>query len=983
MKRLAVVLSTAVVIIGLLPAPAMSATPAAPVTSPSGSRTGGPSVFVGDLTAAQLALVMDSGIDRQEVVARSGESGSTAVEVILGAEQAGALIAAGVPLQSTDRRSAGRPAVFRPYTGPGGLSQEYAAIANQHPTLVKRVIIGKTVQGRDIVALKVTRDANRTTDGTRPAVLYVAAQHGREWISAEMDRRLLHHLIDNYPTDKTIHTIVDTTELWFVPVANPDGYDFTFTDGHRLWRKNLSDNNGDGVIDDGDGVDLDRNFPTQWGYDNEGSSPNPFAETYRGPEAGSEPETRALDGLMDRIGFTFLVDYHSAAERLSYGAGWQVATPSPEDVISRALVGDDARPAVPGSDPSLAAERYSTNGGITDRARAADRTVGFTAEMSSCRTAADSDPDDQFLAEDCASSVDFPDSEALVQAEFEKNIPFALSVARSARNPAHPVSAVDLVAPDFVVDSFDVSYGDPQTVAVTARRDVSSLAVHYRVNGGPEQRTGVREWRGGERYGGSDDLYYGEFRGTIRATEPGDSVEVWFTGTSRSTISAAPPANTRGGGRTVASEHFSYTVHQDGGAVLVLANSSDEAVGAVAALAASGISTAVWDVSAQGVPHDLGVLGHFRAVVWSASENPPENLRVSVRDYLNAGGKVAYFDGTANDNDGAADDFTRYYLGVDGSVARTGPGSVTGTAMPFRDAAYGVGGSSSDQPGVSGVLTATSDALPVEEFPQFRSQISSVYREPTGSPAVPYTGDSYAGARHSDGSYLRLSRKVDLTAVPAFVAPRLGFALSYDTGQDDDSVIVEVHTIGSEDWTTLPEAGGRTTSGVPADCGAGFLLDRHPFLSHYLSPGDPCLPDGSTGSWHRLTGSSGGWQQLAFDLSGYAGQQIEVAISYVTDGGPGGAGIFVDDTTLTVGDEVTVTEGFESGPGPWTVPGAPAGSPPNAGDFVIGPAPPAAASVTTPDTVVLGYRIDQLPDPVQRAAAMAAIAGYLGVRGGR
>ena len=80
---------------------------------------------------------------------------------------------------------------------------------------------------------------------------------------------------------------------------------------------------------------------------------------------------------MDRIGFTFLVDYHSAAGRLSYGAGWQVATPSPDDVISRALVGDDAHPAVPGSDPALAAERYSTNGGITDRARAADRTVGF------------------------------------------------------------------------------------------------------------------------------------------------------------------------------------------------------------------------------------------------------------------------------------------------------------------------------------------------------------------------------------------------------------------------------------------------------------------------------------------------------------------------------------------------------------------------------------------------------------------------------
>ena len=69
------------------------------------------------------------------------------------------------------------------------------------------------------------------------------------------------------------------------------------TTSTRLWRKNLRDNNGDGVITPGDGVDLNRNFPTRWGYDNEGSSPNPGSETYRGPGAGSEPETQALDAL--------------------------------------------------------------------------------------------------------------------------------------------------------------------------------------------------------------------------------------------------------------------------------------------------------------------------------------------------------------------------------------------------------------------------------------------------------------------------------------------------------------------------------------------------------------------------------------------------------------------------------------------------------------------------------------------------------------
>ena len=76
-----------------------------------------------------------------------------------------------------------------------------------------------------------------------------------------------------------------------------------------MWRKNLRDNNGDGVITPIDGVDPNRNFPTKWGYDNEGSSPN-FGSDLLGRRPGSEPETLALDGLMDRIGFRFQVNYH-------------------------------------------------------------------------------------------------------------------------------------------------------------------------------------------------------------------------------------------------------------------------------------------------------------------------------------------------------------------------------------------------------------------------------------------------------------------------------------------------------------------------------------------------------------------------------------------------------------------------------------------------------------------------------------------------
>ena len=151
----------------------------------------------------------------------------------------------------------------------------------------------------------MTRRAARLRDGRRPAVLYVGAQHAREWITPEMVRRLARHVIDGYGSDRALTRLVDSTELWFVPVANPDGYDHSFTPGNRFWRKNLRDNNRDGRANVGDGVDLNRNFPTKWSYDDEGASAAPASETFRGPRPASEPETRALDRLMRRVGFEF------------------------------------------------------------------------------------------------------------------------------------------------------------------------------------------------------------------------------------------------------------------------------------------------------------------------------------------------------------------------------------------------------------------------------------------------------------------------------------------------------------------------------------------------------------------------------------------------------------------------------------------------------------------------------------------------------
>ena len=198
-----------------------------------------------------------------------------------------------------------------------------------------------------------------------------------------------------------VRKLLQTTELWFILVANPDGYQYTF-DHERLWRKNLRDNNGDGQTQVGDGVDPNRNFPNHWGYDEEGSSSIQSSDTYRGPAPMSEPETQAMVGLLDRIGFAFQVNWHSAGQWLLYAEGWQTSTPTADDPIYYAMSGNLDDPAIDEFHPGLSSDvLYVTNGETTDYAHAVTGALAWTPELS----------------EGCdGCGFVFPDNEALVQA---------------------------------------------------------------------------------------------------------------------------------------------------------------------------------------------------------------------------------------------------------------------------------------------------------------------------------------------------------------------------------------------------------------------------------------------------------------------------------------------------------------------------------------------------------------------------------------
>ena len=723
--------------------------------------------------AARVGQLVREGYD--VAATRPAPGPALEADLVLSPSDVAALRAAGLKLEPW-RNAEGRSVldlaraqardgftVWRSWDEEGGIADELAELATAHPDLVERRIIGDSVEGRDIVALRLTAGGGSVPAGTRPAVLHLSAQHAREWISVEVNRRLLRSYIDGYGTDPEVTKLLTTTELWFVVVANPDGYQRTF-DEDRMWRKNNRDNDGNGRLNLVDGVDLNRNLPDHFAYDKEGASPRPESLTYHGRSAGSEPETQALMNLMAGVQFTFAVNYHSYGKLLLYPFGWQDHTPSADEPVYVALAGTPINPAIPGYHPMPSTELYVTSGETMSWAHSVHGTLAFTPELG------EGMPGNGFL---------FPDNEALVRQEYELNRPFALDVAHSAADPAHPVSHLGHQAPPFTVDAFDTSHGDGQPVQARVARHLGAVRLEYRVNGGPRHLVPTTEWDGGTRYGGPGDVYYRWVRGEVTGTGPGDSVEVRFSAggvdsaafTYRVAIGSPQRVLVVAGGDLAPRLELpgSLPARVDLDPVPDPGRAPTGAEAVVEALSAAGIAADVYDVEAQGrlSPHPLGVLGHYEAVVWvtpGPSDLTPPGVAsrlaleesLAARDYLNEGGRLLYLgreagrpyaEGHEYDPDGdrpcnpfdrgqdgcttLSDDFFQYWLGAY-EREQTGGRQVEGVDVPFLGATFTLVGR--DGPGAAATFRPTTEALDPATYPHVDGRASARYRPPVGPP---------------------------------------------------------------------------------------------------------------------------------------------------------------------------------------------------------------------------------------------------------
>ncbi|MEY4674740.1 MAG: hypothetical protein RL148_2524 [Planctomycetota bacterium] len=183
---------------------------------------------------------------------------------------------------------------------------EIDAMVAAHPGHARKVDLSAlpggmlTHEGRSVFALKVSD--NVALDEDEPAIVLAAQHHARELNSTHMVVRAMQRVLQDRSTDPALAALVDSRELWFVPMVNPDGVNQVWT-VNSLWRKNRRNNGGSY------GVDLNRNYPFLWGLC--GASLTASSDTYRGPAPGSEPETATLRALVRMLRPEVYLDFHS------------------------------------------------------------------------------------------------------------------------------------------------------------------------------------------------------------------------------------------------------------------------------------------------------------------------------------------------------------------------------------------------------------------------------------------------------------------------------------------------------------------------------------------------------------------------------------------------------------------------------------------------------------------------------------------------
>lgn len=295
------------------------------------------------------------------------------------------------------------------------LQKALNAIAVKNPSIVRKISLGKSVEGRELTGLEIS--GNLKNKASLPGIFFMGGHHAREHLSVEVPLMLANYLVSEYTNNnQTIKNLLDGRIVTIVPAINPDGLEYDIASGvYRYWRKNRSQNRFGSS-----GVDLNRNYAYQWGTG--GSSSNEFSDVYMGPAPFSEPETRAVKNYIEaNDNITVLLSFHTFSQLILYPWGHSYSAINKEKDLRAYQAMANKMSQWNGYAAQQSSELYIASGDTTDWSYGTHGIFSFTFEL---------DP-----ANGGFNPGGFYPGDEIIESVFQKNLKPALYLIGMADNP--------------------------------------------------------------------------------------------------------------------------------------------------------------------------------------------------------------------------------------------------------------------------------------------------------------------------------------------------------------------------------------------------------------------------------------------------------------------------------------------------------------------------------------------------------------------
>ncbi|WP_415063280.1 M14 family metallopeptidase [Bdellovibrio sp.] len=265
-----------------------------------------------------------------------------------------------------------KDAAFHNYTE---MTDKLRSLTSQYPNISQLSSIGKSVEGRDIWAVRIS--GNLQQADSLAAAVFMGGHHAREHLSIELPIYYIEYLLTEYGKgNPRVQRLVNSRDIHIIPMVNPDGAEYDISTGsYKSWRKNRASNNN-GTY----GVDLNRNYGFGWGGGGASTSPN--SETYRGPKAFSEPESVAIKSFVEaHQNITILLSFHTYSQLILYPWGhvYESIANTRDKQVHEVMAKKMAE--WNGYKPQQSSELYIASGDTTDWSYGEHKIISFTFEL--------------------------------------------------------------------------------------------------------------------------------------------------------------------------------------------------------------------------------------------------------------------------------------------------------------------------------------------------------------------------------------------------------------------------------------------------------------------------------------------------------------------------------------------------------------------------------------------------------------------------